>query len=79
MVFAKKPRERFNSHSLLKEIPVSICCHLILSLFPSFSLPDMLCDPTDLIWRKVIPFEVMTGRTASSSNGFLVEIFWGFP
>ena len=24
----------------------------IRSLFPSFSLPDVLCDPTNLIWRK---------------------------
>ena len=24
----------------------------VLSLFPSFSLPGVLCDPTDLIWRK---------------------------
>ena len=32
--------------------------------FPTFSLSDVLCDPTDLIWRKGIPFEAMTGRTA---------------
>ena len=30
----------------------------------SFSLPDALWDPTDLIWRKGIPFEAITGRTA---------------
>ena len=24
----------------------------VLSLIPSFSLPDVLCDPTDIIWRK---------------------------
>ena len=42
--------------------------------FPSFSLPDVLCDPTDLIWRKGTPFEAMTGRRALSSDGL-----WGFP
>ena len=36
-------------------------------LFPSFSLPDVLCDPTVLIWRKGTPFEAMTGRTAPLS------------
>ena len=49
-----------------------------LSLFPSFSLPDALCDPTDLIWRKGTPFETMTYRTAPSSDGLLTEVFWGF-
>ena len=39
-----------------------------ISFFPSFSLPDVLCDPTDLIWRKGTPFEAMTGRTAPSSD-----------
>ena len=51
----------------------------VLSLFPSFSLPDVLCDPTDLIWRKGTPFEAMTGRTVTSSDGLLAEDFWGFP
>ena len=49
-----------------------------LSLFPSFSLPDVLCDPTDLIWRKGIPFETMTGRTSPSSDGLLAEVYRGF-
>ena len=30
------------------------------SFFPSFYLPDMLCDPTDLIWSKRAPFEAVT-------------------
>ena len=51
----------------------------IVSFFPYFSLPDVLCDPTNLIWRKGTPFEAMTGRTAPSSDGLLVEVFWGFP
>jgi hypothetical protein len=43
----------------------------------SFLLPsDVLCDPTDLIWRKGTPFEAMTGRTAPSSDGLLSEVFW---
>ena len=50
-----------------------------LSLIPSFSLPDVLCDPTDLIWRKGTSFEAMTGRMAPSSDGLLAEVFWGFP
>ena len=53
--------------------------HSILSLIPSFSLPDVLCDPTDLIWKKGTSFEAMTGRTAPSSDGLLAEVFWGFP
>ena len=51
----------------------------LLSLIPSLSLPDVLCDPTDLIWRKGTSFEAMTGRTAPSSDGLLAEVFWGFP
>jgi hypothetical protein len=39
---------------------------------PSFSLYDVLCDPTDLIWRKGTPFEAMTGRKAPSSDVFLI-------
>ena len=50
----------------------------VLSFFPSFSLPDMLCDPADLIWGKGTPFEAMTGRTAPSSDGLLAEVFRGF-
>ena len=60
--------------SFILIITMSIPC-----LFPSFSILDVLCDPTDLIQRKVIPFEVMTGRTAPSSDGLLAEVFWGFP
>ena len=52
---------------------------LILSLFPSSSLPDVLCDLTDLIWRKGTPFETMTGRTTPLSYGLLPEVFRGFP
>ena len=43
----------------------------VLSLIHSLSLPDVLCDPTDLIWRKGTQFEAMTGRTAPSSDGLL--------
>ena len=45
-----------------------------LSLFPSFSLPAVLCDPTDLIWRKGTPFKAMTGCTASLSDCLLAEV-----
>ena len=27
----------------------------VLSLFPSFFLPNVLCNPTDLIWKKKGP------------------------
>ena len=43
---------------------------------PTASFPSY---PTDLIWRKGIPFEAMTSRTAPSSDGLLAEVFWGFP
>ena len=58
-----------------------MCCILrhILFFLPSFSVPDVLCNPTDLIWRKGTPLEVMIGRTAPSSDGLLAEVFWGFP
>ena len=49
----------------------------VLPLIPSFSISDVLCDPTDLIWRKGTPFDVMTGRTAPSSDGLLAEVFLG--
>ena len=52
--------------------------HPVLSLIHSFSLPDVLCEPTDLIWRKGTPFEVITGRTAPSSDGLLAEVFPDF-
>ena len=45
----------------------------------SFSLPDVLCSPNDLIWMKRTPFEAMTGRTAPSSDILLAEVFWDFP
>ena len=43
----------------------------VLSFFPSFSLPDVLCDPNDLIRRKGTPFEAMTVRRTLSSDGLL--------
>ena len=64
--------------------PTSINCLqlyqiLFLVSFPSFSLPDVLCDPTDIIiWRKGTPFVAMTGRTAPSSDGILAEVLWVF-
>ena len=53
--------------------------HPVLSLIPSFSIPDVLCNPTDLIWRKGTPIEAMTGRTAPSLHGLIAEVFRGFP
>ena len=42
---------------------------------PTPSFPDVLCDPTDFLWRKETPFEAMTGRTAPSSDGLLATVF----
>ena len=47
----------------------------ILSFFHFFSVPDVLCDLTDLIWRKGAPLKAMNGRTAHLSDGLLVEVF----
>ena len=65
---------------------IKVLCFSLVSLpvlplihFLNSSLPDVLCDPTDLNWRKEIPFEAMTGRIAPSSDGLLAEVFWGFP
>ena len=44
------------------------------SLFPSFSLHDVLCDPSDLVWRKGTAFEAMIGRIAPSWQ----SASWGF-
>ena len=60
---------KINKHS--KSIPV-------LSLFPSFSLPGVLCEPTDLILRKGTPFETMTGCTAPSSDSLLAGVFFSY-
>ena len=49
--------------------------HPVRSFIPFFSFPHVLCDPTDLIWRKGTPFEAMTGRTAPSLDSLLVEVF----
>ena len=67
----------FNNLNL---VPIKILFYVsiydpVLFLFPSFSLPGVLCDPTDIIWRKGTPLEAMTGRKAPSSDGFLAEIF----
>ena len=42
-------------------LPSPFLNHPVLSLIPSFSLPDVLCNRTDLILRKGAPFEAMTG------------------
>ena len=46
----------------------------IYAFFPSFSLTDVLCDPTDLIWRKRTPFEAMNVRTAPSSDSLIAVV-----
>ena len=46
--------------------------------FEGIGINVVMCDPTDLIWRKGTSFEAMTGRTAPSSDGLLAEVFWGF-
>ena len=51
----------------------------VLPFFPFYSLPDVLCDPIDLFWRKGTSFQAMTARTAPSSDGLLAEVFCDFP
>ena len=65
--------KQINSNIVLPTTPPD------LSFFPSISLLDVLCDPTNLIWWKGTPFEVITGRTAPSSDGLLAEVLWGNP
>jgi hypothetical protein len=50
----------------------------VLSFFPSFSLPDVLCDATDFIRRDGTALEGMTSRKALI-DGLVAEVFWGFP
>ena len=67
--------------SLQSSISTSVVWNFLKKWILSFSLPDVLCDPTDLIWRKGTPFKVMTGRTAPSSDGLLADfsvIFLGW-
>ena len=49
----------------------------VLSLIPSFSLPDVLWDRTDLIWREGTPFEAMIGHTVLIDD-LLTEVFRSF-
>ena len=58
--------------------PAHAIDHPILSFYASLSLPDVLCDPTDVIWRQGTPFEAMTGRTAFI-DGHLAEVLQRFP
>ena len=53
-----------NQHGYLDiwDIPQRLVC-TVLSFFLYFSLPDVLYDPTDVIWIWGTPFEAMTGRT----------------
>ena len=46
--------------------------------FPSFSPPDMLCNPTDLICEEGAPFETMIYRT-DFTDGLLAWVFGAFP
>ena len=46
----------------------------VLSHFPSFSPPDVLCDPTVFIWRQGTLFEAMTGA-AVFIDGLFAEDF----
>ena len=50
----------------------------IISFIPFFFLlPDVLCDPTDVICRSGTSFEAMTDHTAFLDS-FLAEVFRGF-
>ena len=51
---------------------------LVFSFFLSSSIPEVLCDPINLILKEETPFEAMTGLTAFI-DGLLAEVFRGFP
>ena len=65
--------------SFLPKRPKSSNLTSSMLYFPSFYHFDVLCDPTDLLWKKGSPFKAMTDLTAPLSDGVLVEVFWGFP
>ena len=56
----------------------SLTAHPVLSFGPPFPIPEVLCDPTDFIWRKGASFEAMTGHTAFI-NRLLAEVFRSLP
>ena len=77
-------RRLFNSQALKQEqcgeilkltkiIPLLVATASFPSFFFSYSLPDVLCDHRDLIWRQGTPFELIIGRTAFI-DGLLAEI-----
>ena len=70
----------FQTNSSTKEErpAMELVSYPTFSFFPSFSLPDVLCDSTDLIWREGTTFGAITGRTVPSSDGLLAKVFWGF-
>ena len=58
--------------------PASLKTGLRLSFFlPSPFSYDVLCDSSDLIWRKGTPFEALTSRTAF--RGLPAVVFQRFP
>ena len=56
---------------LQEQVSVRVLPILLYFLPPTFR---MLCNPTNLIWRKGTLFEAMPGRTAPSSDGLLAEV-----
>ena len=66
------------SHQILQKSYWEKYIHPVLSSFLSFSIPNVLCDPTDLIWRYGTPFETMNGCTAFV-DGLLADVFRDFP
>ena len=50
----------------------------VFAFFPSFSLPGMLWDPTNSIWRQRTLFQAMTGHIAFI-DCLIAEVFRGFP
>ena len=54
-----------------------ILLHSGLSFFPASSFPDVLSDPTYIIWREGTPFEAITDRTVFI-DGILSEVFGFF-
>ena len=79
-VFGQEPKDELVAppHQLKAFLAAAHGQQTVLSFYPSFSLSDVLCDPTDFIWRYGISFETLTGLTAFI-DGLRTEVFRSFP
>ena len=77
-VFTEAPDDPQMS-SVLTEVRYNLqMSHILLFSYNFCNCPYMLVWAVILILT-VLYCDVMTGRTAPSSEGLLAEVFWGFP